>query len=245
MPIMIGGGEFIINGAERVVVSQLHRSPGVDFVVEIEGGERRSCTAAGSFPSAAAGSRSTSPRRTRLSVRIDQSGKFSAMTLLRAMDPKYSHERADHPRASTRPRPRRSSTAAVPAKLEGKIAVDDVIYPASSERAGEINLESGQKITKNVAKIICTSGLTSVEVMPDAARPADLQLPGRKTRPASHEEALLKIYQRLRPGNPPQLEKARELFREKFFDSESLSPGQSRPLPHQSQVRPGNPRDRR
>src|SRR5262245_15506923 len=34
MPIMIGGGEFIINGAERVVVSQLHRSPGVDYVVE-------------------------------------------------------------------------------------------------------------------------------------------------------------------------------------------------------------------
>src|ERR671927_1228306 len=37
MPIMIGGGEFIINGAERVVVSQLHRSPGVDYVVEIDG----------------------------------------------------------------------------------------------------------------------------------------------------------------------------------------------------------------
>ena len=33
MPIMIGGGEFIINGAERVVVSQLHRSPGVDYVI--------------------------------------------------------------------------------------------------------------------------------------------------------------------------------------------------------------------
>ena len=37
MPIMLGGGEFIINGAERVVVSQLHRSPGVDFVAEMEG----------------------------------------------------------------------------------------------------------------------------------------------------------------------------------------------------------------
>src|SRR5499427_8058027 len=36
MPIMIGGGEFIINGAERVVVSQLHRSPGVDFTYETE-----------------------------------------------------------------------------------------------------------------------------------------------------------------------------------------------------------------
>src|SRR5437588_7314826 len=35
---------------------------------------------------------------------------------------------------------------------------------------------------------------------------------------ATHEKALLKIYQRLRPGNPPQFEKARELFREKFQD---------------------------
>ena len=40
MPIMLGGGEFIINGAERVVVSQLHRSPGVDFVSELEAGDR-------------------------------------------------------------------------------------------------------------------------------------------------------------------------------------------------------------
>ena len=41
LPIMLGGGEFIINGAERVVVSQLHRSPGIDFVSEVEAGERR------------------------------------------------------------------------------------------------------------------------------------------------------------------------------------------------------------
>lgn len=56
IPIMIGGGEFIINGAERVVVSQLHRSPGVDFVMAEESAgriERR--TAAGLFLSGAAG----------------------------------------------------------------------------------------------------------------------------------------------------------------------------------------------
>ena len=34
MPVMIGGGEFVIHGAERVIVSQLHRSPGVDFIIE-------------------------------------------------------------------------------------------------------------------------------------------------------------------------------------------------------------------
>ena len=64
MPIMIGGGEFIINGAERVVVSQLHRSPGVDFVVEREAGQP-TCTRAASSRSGGAGSRSTAPRRTR------------------------------------------------------------------------------------------------------------------------------------------------------------------------------------
>src|ERR1700722_20226421 len=44
MPIMIGGGEFIINGAERVVVSQLQRSPGVDLEAQTEGaGKLHSC----------------------------------------------------------------------------------------------------------------------------------------------------------------------------------------------------------
>jgi DNA-directed RNA polymerase subunit beta len=57
IPIMMGGGEFIINGAERVVVSQLHRSPGIDFVMESD------ATVAASSRSVEAGSRSMSPRR--------------------------------------------------------------------------------------------------------------------------------------------------------------------------------------
>src|ERR1700726_3400385 len=89
MPIMIGGGEFIINGAERVVVSQLHRSPGVDFVVETEGGERKlhSCRI---IPERGSWIEINVSKKETLGVRIDQSGKFSAMTLLRAMDPEYS-----------------------------------------------------------------------------------------------------------------------------------------------------------
>src|SRR5262245_28943658 len=88
MPIMIGGGEFIINGAERVVVSQLHRSPGVDFTVEIEG-ERKmhSCRV---IPERGSWIEINVSKKETLGVRIDQSGKFSAMTLLRALDPKYS-----------------------------------------------------------------------------------------------------------------------------------------------------------
>src|ERR1700682_4301499 len=89
MPIMLGGGEFIINGAERVVVSQLHRSPGVDFVSELEGTERRlhSCRI---IPERGSWIELNVTKRESLGVRIDQSGKFSAMTLLRALDPAYT-----------------------------------------------------------------------------------------------------------------------------------------------------------
>src|SRR6476620_286635 len=89
MPIMIGGGEFIINGAERVVVSQLHRSPGVDFVVEIEAGDRK-LHACRVIPERGSWIELNVTKKEALGVRIDQSGKFSAMTLLRAMDPTYS-----------------------------------------------------------------------------------------------------------------------------------------------------------
>ena len=94
IPIMLGGGEFIINGAERVVVNQLHRSPGVDFVMEVEGaGERRlhSCRI---IPERGSWIELNVTRKESLAVRIDQSGKFSIMTLLRAMDPKYGEDDA-------------------------------------------------------------------------------------------------------------------------------------------------------
>ena len=64
IPIMIGGGEFIINGAERVIVNQLHRSPGVDFLVEVQEGIGR-CTDAASSRSAGAGSNVRLRRKTR------------------------------------------------------------------------------------------------------------------------------------------------------------------------------------
>lgn len=216
MPIMLGGGEFIINGAERVVVSQLHRSPGVDFVSEMEGTERKlhSCRI---IPERGSWIELNVSKKEVLTVRIDQSGKFSALTLLRAMDPKYS-QNVDLIRCFYETSQEKIVDGRSAAKIEGKIAVGDVVYPADSERAGEIILETGQKITKNAAELICTSGLTSVEVMADVKDPLifnSLQ----EDATGSHEEALLKIYQRLRPGNPPQLEKARALFHEKFFDT--------------------------
>ncbi len=216
IPIMLGGGEFIINGAERVVVSQLHRSPGVDFVCEVETGERRlhSCRV---IPERGSWIELNVTRKESLTVRIDQSGKFSAMTLLRAMDPEFGED-SSILRAFYETTEEKITDGRSVAKIEGKLTVSDVIYPADSERAGEVIVECGQKITKNLAETICTSGLKKIAVMEDQRNPLLLNALADDTT-ASHEEALLRIYQRLRPGNPPQLEKARALFHEKFYDT--------------------------
>ncbi len=216
MPIMIGGGEFIINGAERVVVSQLHRSPGVDYVVETEAGERKlhSCRI---IPERGSWIEINVTKKETLGVRIDQSGKFSAMTLLRAMDPIYSTD-ADIIQAFYEPTDV-PLTAANRPTLEGSLAVGDVIDPET----GEIYLESGETFGKEHVDKAYGCSLKSVKILPaksDQGKQLDpLILASLREDPTNtHEEALLKIYQRLRPGNPPQLEKAKELFKEKFQD---------------------------
>src|SRR2546423_6893058 len=151
MPIMIGGGEFIINGAERVVVSQLHRSPGVDFVVETEAGDRRlhSCRI---IPERGSWIEINVTKKETLGVRIDQSGKFSSMTLLRAMDPTYSTDadilRAFYPTEDVKVTPQGKD------KLVGRIAVGDIIDPET----GEVYVESGQPISEDQAGRIIVTG---------------------------------------------------------------------------------------
>jgi DNA-directed RNA polymerase subunit beta len=210
MPIMIGGGEFIINGAERVVVSQLHRSPGVDFVVDTEASERKlhSCRI---IPERGSWIEINVTKKDTLGVRIDQSGKFSSMTLLRAMSPEYSSDadirRAFYPTEIVKVNP------ANRARLEGARVADDVIDPES----GEVYLDSGEVLGKEHVDRIFASTIKEVMVL-GRIKDELINTSLNEDPTATHEEALLRIYQRLRPGNPPQLEKAKELFREKFQD---------------------------
>ena len=64
------------------------------------------------------------------------------MTLLRAMDPKYSRERRSAARLLSTTTTEKIVDGRSVGKIEGKIAVDDIVYPAGSEKAGEIILEA-------------------------------------------------------------------------------------------------------
>jgi DNA-directed RNA polymerase subunit beta len=211
-PIMMGGGEFIVNGAERVIVSQLHRSPGVDFSI-VSSEADRPLHSARIIPERGSWIELEVTKKDVLAMRIDQSTKLAATTFLRCLDESISttdalislfyvvsdvkaeNVRADHWAAAT--------------------IVDT--------ETGEEIVHVGRQIGDEAAAKIVSSSLKTVRVVENPSDTLILNTIAEERldqfdAPSDYERALLKIYSKLRPGNPPQVEKARQLFQEKFFD---------------------------
>ncbi len=205
MPIMIGGGEFIINGAERVIVSQLHRSPGVDFVKEQAEGDR-ALHACRVIPERGSWIEINVTKKDLLAVRIDQSSKIAATSFLRAMSDDYGTDDAIIKEFH-------KTKVVKPGSLKPEMYLAQTII---NEETGEELVRAGCQVGDAVSAIQ-ELGIKSVHVIERVGDPLILNTIAADSA-RSHEEALLKIYGRLRPGNPPQLEKARKLFNEKFFD---------------------------
>ena len=145
-PLMTEQGTFVINGAERVIVSQLVRSPGVYYNREIDtaGKALYGCTV---IPNRGAWLELESDANDVMYVRLDRTRKLPATVLLRALG--YSHN-------------------------------DDIM-----------NLFAGDEM-----------------IMPTI----------EKDTTSNEPEALIEIYKRLRPGDPPTVESARNLINSLFFD---------------------------
>ena len=219
IPIMLGGGEFIVNGSERVIVSQLHRSPGVDFLIDASSVDRKlhSCWI---IPERGSWVELNVTKKENLSVRIDQSGKFSAITFLRALNEELGTDQAIlrqfYP-TKVHKKTKSQTENAFAKKITDKIAVGDIIVL----KTGEVLVPSGMPIPETAALEIAAGDLAEVEAIDAGVEELDMLIINslhEDPQVKSHEDALLKIYSRLRPGNPPQLDKARELFHEKFFD---------------------------
>ncbi len=211
IPIMVGGGEFIINGSERVIVSQLHRSPGVDFSVELHTSEKKlhSCWI---IPQRGSWVELSVTKKDVLDIKIDQSGKFPATTFLRAMSEEHGTDEQIIPLFyKTRKVTLKGSRDK---ELLGKHVVGDVV----DTRTGEVLLKSGSAVTAEGLEALLASSLKNVEIVENADEDPLLLYTLAEDDARSHEEALLRIYTRLRPGNPPNIEKARTLFRERFQD---------------------------
>ncbi len=211
IPLLIGGGEFIINGSERCIVNQLHRSPGVDFSIQDDMGDRQ-LHKARIIPERGSWIEIEVTKKDVLAMKIDQSAKIAATTFLRALDEDYS------------------STEKI---LDRFYDVQEMsvnkLKPEYYSAELIIDSETGEELCKIGAQIgdaydaILASPIKKISVIADPADPLILNtLAVEKldflADATEHEASLLKIYGRLRPGNPPQVDKARALFADKFFD---------------------------
>ncbi len=152
LPLMTERGTFIINGAERVIVNQIVRSPGVYYKAETDKNARRTYSAS-LIPNRGAWLKFETDKNDLVWVRIDKTRKLSAQVLLKAI------------------------------------------------------------------------GLTDAEIMDGLRHPDYYQKTLDKEGNPSEEEALLELYRKLRPGEPPTVTGGHQLLNARFFDNKRYDLG--------------------
>ena len=267
IPLMTANGTFIINGTERVIVSQLHRSPGVFF----ETANNRTYFLGKIIPYRGSWVEFEYDQKNVLYVRIDRKRKFLGSIFLRALGLRsdedilrtfYTVDRialhdkklywtldpsVDRPtnllgmklahRIATKSGEEivhsgRKLTAAVLkdiqkhriseievdlSDLEGAFVAADVV----DTNTGEVLLEANSELTAEKLSKMLDAGVAEVHVFfperDDVGTVISATL--RRDSVKTPQEALIEIYRKLRPGDPPTLDTATSLFHGMFFDS--------------------------
>ena len=210
-PIMIGGGEFVINGTDRVVVCQLHRSPGVDFIEDVVGPNRKAhvCRL---IPERGSWIEFSTSKKDSMEVRLDQGGKLPATMLLRAASPQLSTNE-DLIRLFYQSESLSVSEGQTVDQVAERRVMADIVDQATQE----VVLAAGEGIPPDLAQMMIESNLDTIEVIQDDSD--RLILNALVDDPStSHEDALLRLYVRSRPGSPPNLDRAKQAFYDRFFD---------------------------
>jgi DNA-directed RNA polymerase subunit beta len=259
IPLMTENGTFIINGTERVIVSQLHRSPGAFFH-----SEDKTLYVAQIIPYRGSWVEFEYDTKNLLYVRIDRKRKFLATVFLRALGLRGADEIIRAFYAVDKLHLKGGSIHwGVSDSLVGLRAAKDIVVPGEN-----FTVQQGKKITKNAVEALKKANVEAVEISDaelegafaaaDVVDPStgevileanepleprvismaqeknvdriDIFFPERdevgpiigqtlKKDPIhTHEEALIEIYRRLRPGDPPTLDSSRSLFENMFFN---------------------------
>ncbi len=268
IPLMTETGTFVINGTERVVVSQLHRSPGVFF--DHDKGKTHSSGkllySARVIPYSGSWLDFEFDHKDIIYVRIDRRRKMHATVLLRALGyttqellnyfykpetvffekgNKYSKQidfdlltgqratRDVRVGGEVIVRKNQKFTKAIMKKLRsgsfdrlpmdltelvGKVSAEDVV----DAETGEVLLDCNEEVTEITLERLREANVTQIKVLfIDGLNVGpylrDTLLADKvKTR----EDSIMEIYRRLRPGDPPTLDTARQLFENLFFKPE-------------------------
>lgn len=220
IPVMTEKGTFIINGAERVVVSQLHRSPGINFEVERhpKGNliySMRVIPYRGSWLEAAFDTNDL------IYIYIDRKKrrrKILATTFIRALG--YSSD-SDILEEFFKTSSHRIKSEKDFAKLVGKILAESVTDATS----GLVYGKAGEKLSTAMLKRILDAGIDTVRIAEDADENHPVIKMLGKDPTDSYESALKDFYRKIRPGEPATLSNARSVIMRLFFDPKRYNLG--------------------
>ncbi len=260
IPLMTENGTFIINGTERVIVSQLHRSPGVFF----ERVQTQGYFLGKIIPYRGSWVEFEYDNKNLLYVRIDRKRKFYGTVFLRALGLKTDSDiirafyklsnislkggkilwgvnesligmKLSHAISAKSeqvvPQGRKITNSVYreiqKAKIEQvEVAANDLegAYVAADVidmSTGEVLVEANHELTSTTLGTLAEAGITNFEIFfperDDAGNVISATL--RKDAVKSQNDALLEIYRKLRPGDPPTLDTATQLFQGMFFDA--------------------------
>jgi DNA-directed RNA polymerase subunit beta len=232
LPLMTPQGTFAINGAERVVVSQLHRSPGIAF----EATQHPNGKMLHSFrviPDRGSWYEAQFDTSDLLYVYLDRKKrrrKFLTTTLFRALSfldvegtvNMKSKDNGEKTRGSDEEILKLFYTIEELTVKEAEKLEDlqnrVLVHDATDEEKGLVVARAFEPLSKAVVKQIAELGITKIKVV-DTSVDEGIMIKCLKKDPAKNEEEALKdIYRRLRPGDPPTAANARALLKRLFFD---------------------------
>jgi len=220
IPIMTEKSTFIINGAERVVVSQLHRSPGICFEQERHPRGNiiysfRIIPYRGSWLEGAFDTNDL------IHIYIDRKKrrrKILATTFIRSLG--YSTN-ADIIEEFFSTRKVKIKSQKEFEKLVGKILAEDVI----DEESGLLFGKAAEKLTTAMLKRMLDAGIGIVRIAEDADENSPVIKMLVKDPTDSYESALKDFYRKIRPGEPATLSNARSAIMRLFFDPKRYNLG--------------------
>jgi len=212
-------GTFVINGAERVIVSQLHRSPGVFFDEAIHPNGAKLFQAR-IIPFRGSWLDFTTDINDCLFTIIDRRRKFPVTMLLRALG--FSTNR-DIFRAFDC-----ITTISLKSKDIDKYYGTTIINDIIDENTGEIFFEGGTKVDVSVVETLVNNKISQVEVVDSDRQFSSMLLLNTMEKDPTHstEEALGVVYQLIRSGEPPNLETAQKFIERQFFSPKKYDLGQ-------------------
>ena len=215
LPLMTSTGTFIVNGADRVIVSQLHRSPGICFESNIHP-KGKKLFSARIIPYRGAWIEFSFDINDILNVTIDRRKKILSTTLLRVFD--YQNDE-DIINAFYETKMIKRVDRDHLNEIKGKFLARDI----KDKKTDEIIALKWDQIDQEAIEKILKKNVKSLEILNTDTGEIILAL--KKDKSHNLDEALVEIYRKLRPGDPPVKEAAKSLIEKLFFDEKRYDLG--------------------